>query len=143
MHIVRPGDLGDGLSGVAAGQCLFLLVLVELQPAVAAGPPFPLTADSRVAREAPAMPSDEAHLSPLNRRLESIASVSDDERRAITALLRIRYERFERILADTEDSRVHCAGPDSRSFLAMNFARGMAEINDMSVCQHGRCCWVR
>src|SRR5215208_7067240 len=32
------------------------------------------------------MPSDEAHLSPLIRRLESIAPVSDDERRAITAL---------------------------------------------------------
>ena len=32
------------------------------------------------------MPSDEAHLTPLIRRLESIAPVSDDERRAITAL---------------------------------------------------------
>ena len=32
------------------------------------------------------MPSDEAPLSPLIRRLESIAPVSDDERRAITAL---------------------------------------------------------
>jgi CRP-like cAMP-binding protein len=32
------------------------------------------------------MPSDEPHLSPLIRRLESIAPVSDDERRAITAL---------------------------------------------------------
>src|SRR5215207_5344104 len=41
---------------------------------------------SRVAQGAPAMPSDEAHLSPLIRRLESIAPVSDDERRAITAL---------------------------------------------------------
>src|SRR5829696_6697693 len=30
MHIVRPGDLGDGLSSVAAGQRLLLLVLVEL-----------------------------------------------------------------------------------------------------------------
>src|SRR4051812_44308961 len=32
------------------------------------------------------MPSDEAHLTPLIRRLESIAPVSVDERRAITAL---------------------------------------------------------
>ena len=32
------------------------------------------------------MPSDEVHLAPLIRRLESIAPVSDDERRAITAL---------------------------------------------------------
>ena len=32
------------------------------------------------------MTSNEAHLRPLIRRLESIAPVSDDERRAITAL---------------------------------------------------------
>jgi len=61
------------------------------------------------------MSSDEAHLAPLIRKLESIAPVSDDERRTIIALpIMVRELKADADIVRDHDRPSQCCAGDAR-----------------------------